>query len=213
MSDIDENSVIPSENMDKAATDNVSSTSMTAYNNLMRRYIRALGSPPRFTKEVDPYYSNDIGAFTGRAIAQTWFSHPSIFSICPGTVDYLPGFSSAEKDTLFNKLKDSYKENSIAGQILSKVSDVDKLSGKLYAFKSAYKDYMNVVNLLARTAADYLGIGKVDDVIYGSKTPLNQFDYGYFTTPWKSEKSKSLFDETKKALSSVYPMIVIYISF
>lgn len=172
------------------------------YNTLMQKYIRALGSPPRFTQQVDPYYTNDMGAGTGRAMSKTWFSNPSILSICPGTVDYLPGFNKKEKDTFFNLLRDSMKEDGILG----KVTEADKLSGKLYEFKSAYKDYINVVNLLARTAANYLGIGDVTNVIPGSSVPLKHFDYGYYTTPSKlSSKTgsrRSIFTETKLALET-----------
>ena len=81
------------------------------YNTLMQKYIRALGSPPRFTQQVDPYYTNDMGAGTGRAMSKTWFSNPSILSICPGTVDYLPGFNKKEKDKVT-------KINSILSSIL-----------------------------------------------------------------------------------------------
>ena len=63
------------------------------YNNLLLRYTHALGSPPKYTKEVDPWYDMPDTIGVGRAMGKTWFCSPSILSICPVTVDYLPGFS------------------------------------------------------------------------------------------------------------------------
>lgn len=190
-------------NLLKGKVKNMASESYK-YNSLMQSYLRALGSPPRFTAAVDPYYNDNIGAGTGRAMASTWFSNPAIFSICPGTVDYLPGFSSNERETFFNRLKDSFSsEDSLSKALLGRINEADKLSGKLYAFKSAYKDYINVVNLMARTAAIYLGIGDVTNAIPGSSVPLKKFDYGYYTTPSKSIAHNSIFAETLRALSNV----------
>ena len=53
-------------------------------------------------------------------------------------------------------------------------------TGKLYEFKSAYPAYINVVNLMARVCADYMGIGDVNSMMAGSGVKLNQFDYHYF---------------------------------
>lgn len=188
------------ENTDKAKNDTIYGTSKSSYNKLMLRYIRAFGSPPRFTREVDPYYDNADGINTGRAMSSTWFSDPAILSLCPGTVDYLPGFSKKKKNQFWNKIK-----SSMSGDVLAK-SKLDasgtKLSGKLYAFKSAYADYMNVVNLLCRVTADFLGIGDVSDLIPGSSTKLKNFDYGYYTTPSSKKSSGGIFAETKRALNT-----------
>ena len=188
------------ENTDKAKDDTIYGTSDSSYNTLLLRYIRSFGSPPRYTEEVDPYYnSSDKGIQTGRAMMKTWFSDPGILSLCPGTVDYLPGFSIKKKNKFFNKIKGAMSGNLLSAAESDANSD---LNGKLYEFKSSYASYINVVNLLARVSADYLGIGEVNDIIYGTKIPLNKFDYGYYTNPSKSSSSKSLFNETKNALNS-----------
>jgi len=189
---------ISKENTDIAVDDTVYGTSNSSYNKLLKRYLVAFGSPPRYTERVDPYYNSE-NLKVGRAMMQTWFSEPAIFSICPGTVDYLPGFSSSDKETFWNSV-----EGLMTGDLKSRASrdrDID-LNGKLYAFKSAYKDYMNVVNLLARISANYLGIGDVTNMMSGSNVPLKKFDYGYFTDPSKSKKAKSIFQETKNALNT-----------
>lgn len=187
------------ENEDVAPNDTIYGTSSSDYNKLLFKYIRAFGSPPRFTKYVDPIYNHSIGYGTGRAMGNTWYSDPAILSICPGTVDYLPGFSKDDKDKFWQRVSDG-----MTGDIKA-LAEADRnidLNGKLYAFKSSYKSYMNVVNALARTAANFLGIGNVKDIIYQSKVPLNKFDYGYWTDPNKAKSAKSIFAEAKTSLGS-----------
>lgn len=187
------------ENEDVAENDTVYGTSSSDYNKLLYKYIRAFGSPPRFTKYVDPIYNEKLGYGTGRAMGNTWYSDPAILSICPGTVDYLPGFSKSEKNKFWDRVRDSMSDSvkSLAEGDLN-----TDLNGKLYAFKSSYNSYINVVNLLARTAADFLGIGNVKDIIYKSKIPLNKFDYGFWTDPSKSSSNKSIFAETVRSLNT-----------
>lgn len=188
------------ENTDKAKDDTTYGNSDSAYNTVMLKYIRALGSPPRFTKDVDPWYgvSNSVG--TGRAMAQTWLSDPSIFSICPGTVDYLPGFGfkKKKKNQLFNQIK-----GSMSGDLLKAAKKDKKMdaNGQLYAFKSAYTEYINVVNLMARIAANFMGIGDVKNIISGSKLKLKNFDYGYYSNPSKATSS-GIFGEAQNALNT-----------
>lgn len=173
----------------------------TSYQDVLRRHVRAFGAPPKYTAAVDPYYEpGKDTAYIGRSMLQTWFSNPAIFSLQPGKVDYLPGFSTKKKDKFFKKVK-----GLASGDIKSLMQTDHKkdLNGQLYAFKSAYKDYINVVNLLARTVANDMGIGDVSDLIWGGNTPLNKFDYGWFGTPNKSVGKSSIFAETSNALGSV----------
>ena len=188
------------ENTDSVKDDTIYGNKDSAYNKLILRYIRAFGSPPRFTKSVDPWYgvSNTVG--TGRAMMQTWLSDPSIFSICPGSVDYLPGFGfKSKKNQLFNQIK-----GSMSGDLLKAAKHDKKMdaNGQLYAFKSAYKEYINVVNLMARMSADFMGIGDVSNIIAGTKLKLKNFDYGYYTNP-SGSSSGGMFTETLlKSLNS-----------
>ena len=187
------------ENTDKAKDDTTYGNSDSAYNKVMLKYIRALGSPPRFTKNVDPWYSVSNTVGTGRVMAQTWLSDPAILSICPRSVDYLPGFGfKTKKNQLFNQIK-----GSMSGDLLKAAKKDKKLdaNGQLYAFKSAYTEYMNVVNLMARMAADFMGIGDVTDIISGSKLKLKNFDYGYYSNPSKAS-SGGIFSETLNALNT-----------
>ena len=193
---------IEKENTDKAKDDTIYGNKTSSYNSLYNRYLKAFGCPPMFTEEVDPRYTNSTGNSVGRAAAKTWFSNPAILSICPGTVDYLPGFSlkKDKKEAFYKQIRSAVTGN------LGDLVDADKntdLNGQLYAFKTAYKDYMNVVNLLARTSADLLGIGNVKNLINGASIPLNMFDYGYYTSAHNSQKAFSIFEETKNALNTL----------
>ena len=172
----------------------------TDYQNLLYKYIRAFGSPPRYTQQVDPYYTNVKATSTGRTMLQTWFTDPSILSIAPGTVDYLPGFSSNKKDEFFLRMKSVMAD----APNFDKDSGSGKLDGKLYSFKSAYSDYINHVNLLARACSVYLGIGEVNNIIYGSNVSLDSFDYGFYTSPSStdSKKASSIWSRTLKTASA-----------
>jgi uncharacterized protein YraI len=186
------------ENTATAKDDTTYGNTDSSYNTVMLKYLRAFGSPPKFTKDVDPWYgvSNSVGV--GRSMAMTWYSDPSILSLCPGTVDYLPGFNSKQKSQFFNRVKDS-----MSGDILKSAKKDKKtdLNGQLYAFKSAYTSYINVVNLLARISADFMGIGNVSNIISGTKIKLKNFDYGYYTNP-SGSSSGGIFSKTLNSLKS-----------
>lgn len=191
------------DNEDDSEYDNtVYGQDLESYNKVMMQRIRAFGAPPRFTQEVDPWYYVTDSVGVGRAMAETWYSQPSILSICPGTVNYLPGFTKKKKDKFFNRVKE---------MIGDKVTNIDSehnadANGQLYSFKSANADYFNVVNLIARIISNDMGIGNVTNIIEGCNTPLNTFDYTYFTEPSKFKPNKGglvgLFDELKKSVDS-----------
>jgi hypothetical protein len=177
-------------------------TASTTEKEAFNRYLRSFGCPPQFNKWVDIQYetSDRFASGVGRRMAESFFVNPSILSLCPGTVRYLPEFNSKEREMFFNKIKAA-----VAGV----VTDQDeKLSGRLYEFNSAYTEYINVVNLLCRATSLYLGIGET--VMPGSSIKLKHFDYGYWTTPEGATRSSNnitslpgaLFEETKRVLSS-----------
>lgn len=197
----DDLAINTAENNDKATDSTITGHTDSDYNKLLLRYIRAFGAPPRFSEQVDPYYSTDTeGIYVGRVMASTWFSNPSIMSICPGTVDYLPGFNSKDKDKFFTEIQKKMSP----GEVMDRLVDGNKKSkdGQLYAFKSRYNEYINVVNGMARACALFLGIGDVTDIIHGTNIPLKNFDYGYFTTPSDAAMTKSFFSTAAASLST-----------
>lgn len=189
------------ENTDKYINTTVTGTSESDYDKVLLRSLRAFGAPPRYTKSVDPWYSMNTTTGTGRAMSSTWYSDPSILSLAPGKVDYLPGFSRTRgKNQFFNRIK-----GAMDGDVLSLAKkDRHKDSGgQLYTFKTDYTKYINIVNTLARTSAQFLGIGDVTDLLEGTNVKLETMDWGWFTDPsGATSGSKGIFSETKRALNA-----------
>lgn len=182
------------ENTDKVKDDTIYGETDKDYDDLIKKYLRAFGSPPRYTQEVDPWYSMGKDTGVGRAMAETFYSDPSILSICPGQVDYLPGFNLKKgRDKLYKAVKSA--ATGAVGSAMKKDKKIDA-NGALYSFRSAYADYICVLNLLARCAADYMGIGNVKNVFEGSSLALNKFDYGFITDPPKAKAASGFFDKT-----------------
>lgn len=178
--------------------DNYTTANKKTYNKLILKYSSALGAPPSYNSMVDPHYGNDIGGSIGRAVSEL-YGNPSLISLCPGTVDYLPGFSKKNKNTFFKYVKSSSSGDK---ELFSKIKNESKLNGQLYGFKSRYTKYINVVNALCRMASLYMGVG--DETMPGTKTKLKNFDYGYYSTPdkAKTKKGMGIFAETKKVLNT-----------
>lgn len=165
-------------------------------------YVRAFGAPPQLTDYADPpiYFSdtNTIMAKCGRVYAETFLTIPSIVSILPCEARYLPGWTTGEKDTFFDKLLENVDEE------MEDLIEGDRgLSGRLYETTPVYKKYMDSFNCLCRIAAITRGLGDVK--MPGTQTPLKSFDYSYYTTPYFEEyekKHQSLFSAFTGAFSS-----------
>jgi len=169
------------------------------YKTLFYRYIRAFGCPPQFNMNVDIQYINDITPGVGRAFANSMLSNPSILSLCPGTVNYLPGFSKDQKNAFYERvLGITTGDSALKSKILSD-NDSNVLNGKLYEFKQNRKEYMNVVNYLCRMMAILMGIGD-EKIPYGTQK-LKNFNYDYWLEPEKASatNSNSVFGDMKGA--------------
>lgn len=192
---------VETENMDEisSAGRTITGTSNAAYRKLCWRYIRAFGCPAQFSSQVDIPYTDEITPDIGRVFAKTMLSNPTILSICPGTVDYMPGFSGVDKGTFLDGVKAQASGDSDLLKRIKKDDGTNKLNGKLYAFKQDYNAYMKVVNVLCRSCSMFLGIGD-ETIPWGSKS-LKHFDYSWWTSPdeQKSKPGKSVFGPLKEA--------------
>ena len=192
------------DNLKEAKEDTPTGKDNASYNKLLLRYQRAFGSPSRFSTWVDPSYADAGNLGPGRIMEQTWMTDSSILSLCPGRVDYLPGFHKSEKSLFWNRVKGALNAS---GYIKDAKSDKKTdLNGQLYAFRSAYTDYMNIVNPLCRTVANMMEIGNIpaNDVLFNSAPgiKLNTFDYAFYGGHPKSKGIGGVFETTKKALNT-----------
>lgn len=174
----------------------ITTASNENYKRLESRYINAFGCPPQYNQVVDLQYIDEISPGIGRVFAETMLSFPSVLSLCPGKVDYLPGFSSDQQNSFLAQVIDIASGDTT---ILSRINAEDttnKLNGKLYEFKQDYNGYISIVNVLCRATAMWLGIG--DETMPHSNVKLKNFDYAWWTSRAGSpaQDSKSIFGET-----------------
>lgn len=165
----------------------------------VKKTLRAFGAPPRFLPSTDPRYVSDIPA--GRVYIDTIMSNPTILSLMPCSVRYLPKFSKEEKDTFLNKvLGASSGDQSLISKIQADVGN----TGSLFTTKSAYNDYIKTVNMLCRMCAIYLGIG--DKTAPGTSIPYKKYDWGFYTTtePARDTGIKSVFDTITNVGETVF---------
>lgn len=133
----------------------------------------AFGAPPKMNMDIDIQYDDGTMPGTGRVFAKTLYSNPAILSICPGAVDFLPGFTKEEKDNFYESIKAMATNATVKGNI---DNDNNRGTGKIYTFKSAYNSYCKVLNALCRACAVMLGIG--DKNMPNTTIKLKEFDYG-----------------------------------
>ena len=154
------------------------------YRKLADKYAFALGSPPKYNKDIDIRYDENITngdnciTGTGRVFNKTLLSTPAILSICPGSVKMFPNLFGTERASAFDALKEVAKGNQ---KLLDKINgnDPSRFSGRLYQFKAETAEYAKYLNILCRAAAIMLGIG--DELMPNTTSKLKNFDYAYWT--------------------------------
>lgn len=152
----------------------------------LSRYIGwSFGAPPKFNMDVDLQYADDLFPGYGRVVSKTILTHPSILSICPGKVDFLPGFSKKDKDNFFDLLKGAMEGPTDAGILDKMTADKGLGTGKIYQFSNAFNSYAKIFNTLCRACAIIRGIG--DKPMPYTSAKLKEFDYAY----WQQRNAKN----------------------
>lgn len=167
--EVQQNWLVPN-SMKDPATDN-------PFLDEVMKYKYAFGIPPSYSSAVDPEYL-PIGGF-GRTYYQTILSAPTILSICPGTVKYLPRMAKKYKENFFATI--SAMANGDQSVIQKINQDKTGIGGQLYEFKSAYSKLMQTVNILIRTCAVCMGLKDVK--VPGSNITYGKFDWGFYNRP------------------------------
>ena len=171
---LDSNSALTGTNSTEYVRENTPQSEQERYKDLNWKIAWAFGAPPKFNMDVDIQYADSMLPGYGRVTTKTIMSNPSIISICPGAVDFLPDFNNEERDGFLK-----FMQQNANGPTSSKISrDAAYSTGKLYTFKSAYTEYCKILNTLCRACAIMLGIG--DEYIPNTSIKLKAFDYGYW---------------------------------
>lgn len=148
------------------------------YKKLMSTLNYCFGTPPKYNMDIDIQYVSDVGL--GRVMGQTYYSNPTVLSICPGKVKMFPQlFDKKARDQAFNSLYNAASGDSSVMQKIMGDKDSDILNGPLYEFSQDTQDYAKRLNLLCRTCAILLGIG--DEKMPYTSIPLKKFDYAYWS--------------------------------
>lgn len=158
------------------------------------KYYNTFGAPFVYLDSTDKCYYKDeiIGTHIpkiGRSQLGTIYSNPAVFSICPGKVTYMPGVAKKKKDSVTQKIQDSFSE---AAKYIdsSEYSGTDGALGEqLYEFICDYNDYINRLNGLARVASIMIGIGDRPMPYAKNGEKYREFDYGYYTTANRGNQS------------------------
>ena len=142
-----------------------------------------IGIPPYITRTADPHYMEGASPSNpfGRCYTEMYMMGNTIFSIQPLKVKYLPGFSDEERGYFYNAIA-----NAVGG--LGDDEGIEsELSGQLFEGQPDYNDYINTVNLLARTMAIYLGIG---DRTYRTGVKYRNMDYSWYKVRDNSHRTE-----------------------
>lgn len=171
---------------------------MEYWNERIEELNRCFGCPPKYNMDVDIQYES-VGSGIGRVMATTFYSNPSILSICPGKVKLFPSLFGVKKDLMMDSLV-SLATGSGLTDLAAKLSGDEgaKFSGKMYDFSSDTAGFANQVNLLCRACAVLLGIG--DENMPGTTTKLKNFDYSY----WSIRKEYSPAEGDVNASGSIF---------
>lgn len=150
----------------------------------LQKMESVIGLPPQVTDTADIQYMATAETYPnsfGRCYTETFMQQNCIFSIQPGKVKYMPGFSDKDKQSFWNLASDLLRNNTLSED----QEDVkNNLTGQLFEFTSNYNEYINTVNLLARVMSIYLGIG--ERTYPDTRFKYKNMDYSFYKMPQKS---------------------------
>jgi hypothetical protein len=149
--------------------------------------VRLFGLPHQFTQYTDYRISDKTNL--GRVFAETFvLDAPRVF-LKPGTSNFLPGMSEAERKGFMQAIKDLADNDSSATSLKQKLDQGmfgDK-NVKYFEFEQRFDKYMSRVNLLCRVGAVFMDVNKVKvPWDRGSTVTFGNYD-------WRHYKFKSTF--------------------
>lgn len=160
--------------------------------NELHRMQYVIGIPPKITETSDICYMTNMTPKNnfGRCYTELFMMGNTVLSIQPCKVKYLPGMNQDQRDSFWTM---------VSSKTLGQDSGIqNELSGQLFEAQPDYADYINTVNLLARTMAIYLGIGDKTYMNTGKK--YRHMDYSWYKLEKIKNPSYSEFSSISKTV-------------
>ena len=143
-----------------------------------------LGVPHQFLPTADmridsDQSSKDItdGVF-GYCFAKDIFVERPIVTLMPGTTNFLPDMSKADKESFASLLTDYQNDQNAAGVLNNIMTSFGEGNVRYYDFKSDYSSYIRYVNLMCRVASVYMGLGDKEGP--DKNTPYKKYDWATY---------------------------------
>lgn len=158
---------------------------------IMDQSTRLFGIPHQFMSSADMRFAKDL--HLGRAYTENIICEAPIVNIAPGRANYMPGMSAAERKGFMDGIK-QFKGASSRG-----VTDAIKAVGgnrdqRYFNFYGDYTGYMQYVNLMCRSAAIYMDLGKKYPYTHSfkkEKKRYQNYDWSTYRYQKKDEKGTS----------------------
>ena len=143
------------------------------YENIETQNTNILGIPHQFLETADMRIDRNNNF--GYCFAKDIFNERPIVTIMPGSANYLPDYSKADKKAFGSLMTDLNNENSQKA-----LEDLigEETESRYYDFRSDYSSYIRYVNVLCRVAAVYLGIENLTGP--DGKTKYKYYDWGNY---------------------------------
>lgn len=139
---------------------------------------RMLGMPHQLLAHNDPRLG--VGSDLGRMYAETFLVEAPTVCVKPGTVRFLPGKDSEEREAYLNAMiGDVSGRAGSKGQLLDVLDDDDTDSLQYYDHEGKFGSYMKAVNMLAQTMAILLGVDDIE-VPWASGITFRDYDWSNY---------------------------------
>ena len=146
--------------------------------------VRLFGLPHQFT----PYTDHRVSTTTnlGRAFTETFIFDAPTICIKPGTSNFLPGASDADRQSVIDAIMDfeASSNDDHAQGLKAKLLELTENGQhvKYFDFIPKYSDYMSKVNMLCRICAVFMGLHKTKvPWVNNSIVTFGNYDWAYYS--------------------------------
>lgn len=148
--------------------------------------MQLMGIPYQFTEVVDPP-TPGVSDILGRKFIDNIILSAPVVTIVPGKPVYLPGKTKDQKAFITNAMM------SVANDMFAEIKQIRETDPellRLYDFQPDYTTYFKYVNVLCRSCACFLELGKSSYRINGQPVNFSKFDWRNYR--WTGKKYSSV---------------------